>query len=67
MSMDKPNGWECPKCGRVHAPSVFECPCSRVADKPALRIMPKDSWRSTSDRTLPKDPTAQSEVDDVQG
>lgn len=23
-----PSGWECPKCHRVNAPGVLECPCS---------------------------------------
>jgi hypothetical protein len=23
-------GWTCPKCGRVNAPHVAECPCSPV-------------------------------------
>lgn len=22
---DAPQGWECPKCGTVHAPSVTQC------------------------------------------
>jgi len=25
--MNTPKGWECPKCGKVHAPWVAECDC----------------------------------------
>lgn len=24
-----PRGWVCPRCDRVNAPSVFQCPCSQ--------------------------------------
>ena len=28
VSPPAPQGWECPKCHRINAPTVLECPCS---------------------------------------
>jgi hypothetical protein len=31
--MNTPKGWECPKCGKVHAPWVAECDCYKQVSK----------------------------------
>ena len=39
MSENK-KGWECPRCGRVNAPDVKECPCSEEHKKTIEPITP---------------------------
>lgn len=39
--MDTNKGWECPKCGKVYAPSVDECKhCNGAASAPVLPMLP---------------------------
>lgn len=33
----RPMGWECPRCGTIHAPHVDSCACSSARDQ-ALRF-----------------------------
>ena len=51
-------GWECPKCKRVNAPFVKECPCS-VAKKEDSRLS-DERWRELFEearKKLPQSPS----------
>lgn len=40
-------GWECPRCKRINAPFVAECPCSQDAQRgPVITIEPgpREPW-----------------------
>lgn len=33
QSVNLPSGWVCPKCGRVNAPHINQCPCSLAEER----------------------------------
>lgn len=42
--MNKKMGWECPKCGRVYAPTWFECQhCNKPKESPPR---PRYKWQN---------------------
>jgi hypothetical protein len=45
-----PQGWTCPRCNRVNAPSVLECPCSAAR---LVEISPP--WVAPGTETVPAD------------